>query len=48
MPPELRRLYVRGLTCWTDNRYLLARGISIEVAENVAQYLRNFEARRPE
>jgi hypothetical protein len=47
MPDEQRRLYVRGLTCWTCNRYLLARSISIETAERVALYLRRYAARRP-
>lgn len=48
MPDEQRRLYVRGLTCWTCNRYLLARGISVDVARNVATYLETYNARRPE
>lgn len=47
MPPALRWQYVRGITCWPCNRYLLARGISIAVAESVAAYLRKYEARRP-
>lgn len=47
MPDDERKLYIRGLTCWTCNRYLLARGISVEAAENIAQYLRTYEERRP-
>lgn len=47
MPDETRRLYIRGLCCWTCNRYLLARDISIETAERVALYLRRYSARRP-
>lgn len=48
MPDEERALYIRGLTCWVDNRYLLARGISVQVALNVADYLQRFEDRRPQ
>ena len=47
MPDAQRALYIRGLTCWTCNRYLLARGISVETAERVALYLRRYAARRP-
>lgn len=47
MPDEQRVLYVRGITCWTCNRYLLARDISVETAERIALYLRRYEARRP-
>lgn len=47
MPDETRALYVRGVTCWTCNRYLLARGISVETAQRVAKYLRRYSARRP-
>lgn len=47
MPSAQRALYVRGLTCWTCNRYLLARGISVEVARNVAEYLERYNDRRP-
>lgn len=47
MPPQERKKYIRGLTCWSDNRYLLGRGITSERAENVLRYLRDFEERRP-
>ena len=47
MPDDERKLYIRGLTCWTCNRYLLARGISIASAQNIAEYLREYEARKP-
>lgn len=47
MPDEERKQYVRGITCWTCNRYLLARGISAKVARNVARYLDTYSARRP-
>jgi hypothetical protein len=44
-PPEVRRTYVRGITCWTCNHYYLGRGINIEKATNVVLYLRAFEVR---
>lgn len=47
MPPEQRALYVRGVCCWTCNRYLLARGVTPETADRIALYLRRYNARRP-
>lgn len=47
MPDEERRLYIRGLTCWTCNRYLLARDISVQTAKNVVRYLEDYSERRP-
>lgn len=48
MPDEQRALYVRGLTCWSCNRYLLARDISVETAMNVVAYLQTYAERRPD
>jgi hypothetical protein len=42
MAPENRRMYVRGLLCWTCNRFYCARGISIEKAMKVADYLKSY------
>lgn len=47
MPPEVRRLYVRGITCWIDNRYLLAGKMDRQRAENAVEYFRRYERRRP-
>lgn len=47
MPPERRKLYVRGLLCWVCNHYYLGRGISVPKSKNVTRYLEEFEARRP-
>ena len=47
MPPEERRLYVRGLTCWWCNSAYLGRGITIAKAEGVVRFLTAYEARRP-
>ena len=43
--PEVRKRYVRGVVCWTCNRYFLAKGITIERAQNVVRYLQQFEER---
>lgn len=45
MPPEQRKLYVRGLLCWVCNHYYLGRGINIEKAKNVVEYLIKYEAK---
>lgn len=47
MPPEQRKLYVRGLLCWVCNHYYLGRGITIERAQNVVLYLQAYSSRRP-
>jgi hypothetical protein len=45
MKPERRKLFVRGVTCWHCNKYLLGRGITIERAQNVVVYLQRFQNR---
>jgi hypothetical protein len=47
MPPEQRKLYVRGLCCWFCNHAFLGRGITVEKSRNVTLYLEEFEARKP-
>ncbi len=47
MPPEVRKLYVRGVTCWVCNHYYLGRAITVQKAQNVLKYLEEFEKRRP-
>ena len=47
MPPERRRQYVRGLTCWFCNATYLGRSITVAKAEAVVRYLKAFEERRP-
>lgn len=39
MPPEQRKLWVRGLLCFFCNTRYLGRGISIARAKNVVSYL---------
>jgi hypothetical protein len=47
LPPEKRKLYVRGLLCWRCNTTFVGRGITIERATNVAAYLQRYQQRRP-
>ena len=47
MPPEQRKLYVRGLTCWTCNKFMLQRGMTTVVASNIVVYLERYLERRP-
>lgn len=42
MPPESRKLYVRGLLCWVCNHYYLGRGITLDKAHNVVKYLAEY------
>lgn len=48
MSDEDRARYVRGLTCWYDNRYLLAGKVTPETARAVLDYVTRYERRRPE
>lgn len=45
-PAHLRKLFVRGLTCWVCNHYYLGRGITLEKARNVVRYLEEYEKRK--
>lgn len=47
MPPEERRLYVRGLLCFFCNHYYLARGLTVDKAENVVRYLKRYAEKSP-
>lgn len=43
MDPSERKLYVRGLLCWTCNFYFLRRGMSRNVANSISEYLEFYE-----
>lgn len=47
MSAERRKLYVRGITCWYDNKVFLAKGITLPKIKNLEDYLSDFEKRRP-
>lgn len=42
MPPEKRKLYVRGLLCWRCNTTFVGRGITVERSRGVTSYLENY------
>lgn len=46
MPPEKRKLHVRGLLCQFCNRFYLARRMTVKKAKNIITYLEDFEQRR--
>lgn len=45
MKPEQKRKYIRGICCQHCNRYYLARGISVEKAQNLVKYLQDYQSR---
>jgi hypothetical protein len=47
MPPDERKLYVRGITCWFCNHSYLGRGITVDKAMNTVSYLAAYAERRP-
>ncbi len=46
MPPEQRKMYVRGMLCFFCNHYYCSRAITVSKAENVLTYLRRYEERK--
>ena len=47
MPPEQRKLYVRGLLCFRCNTTFVGRGVTVERSRRVTLYLEAYETRRP-
>jgi hypothetical protein len=45
MPPEQRRLFIRGVACWNCNTQLLGRGLTIEKAKAVVLYMEEYKKR---
>lgn len=48
LPPEKRKLYVRGLLCAYCNLRLLRKGWTLEKLENAVDYVKLFEQRLKE
>ena len=46
MPPEKRKLYVRGLVCMFCNRYYLAKAINQTKARNIVKFLDDYAIRQ--
>ena len=47
MPDERRKSYIRGVTCWYCNKNAIYKGVTIEKACNLVDYLVDFEKRMP-
>jgi recombination endonuclease VII len=47
MKSDKKKLYVRGVTCWYCNKNMLPKGINVDNARRVVDYLTAFERRRP-
>lgn len=45
MKPEIKKTYVRGLLCWTCNRLIVGRGVTLKRLRSAVTYLENFETR---
>jgi hypothetical protein len=45
LPFEEKAQWVRGVTCWWCNSVFLGRGVTIEKAQAVVDYLKAFKAR---
>jgi hypothetical protein len=45
MPPEKRKLYVRGLLCTWCNYRVVRKGVTILKLENAVKYLKAFDKR---
>lgn len=46
MEPCHRKLFVRGLLCFRCNTTFVGRGVTVERAQNVVNYLQTYGARR--
>lgn len=47
MPPEQRKLFVRGLLCFRCNTTFVGRGVTIERAQGVVKYLERYRDAPP-
>lgn len=43
LPPNIRKLHVRGILCHYCNFRLLPKGLTVEKSRNITQYLEAFE-----
>jgi hypothetical protein len=46
MKPEKRKTFVRGLLCVHCNRFYMAKGMNIDKANNMSNYLYSYQLRR--
>jgi hypothetical protein len=43
LDPQYRKWFVRGIVCHFCNHYYLARGLTLQKARNVVEYLERYE-----
>ena len=48
MPPERRKLHVRGILCWFCNSSYMGKGMTLSKALNMVEYLRAYQLRLSE
>ena len=46
LPPDERKKHIRGLTCYTCNRFRLTRGTTLETAKKMVTYFKNYEKKK--
>jgi len=46
LPPEKRKLYVRGILCYFCNRFYMAKAMTKEKAQNIIVYLEEYAIRQ--
>lgn len=46
LPPEQRKIYVRGLLCWFCNSKYLSRGITVDKLRNGLKYIEDYQVER--
>lgn len=47
MPPEKRKLFIRGIICSYCNQRRVGRGVTTETAYNSYEYLKQYDERKP-
>jgi len=46
LSPDKRKAAVRGILCWYCNRWYLAKGITVQKAKKIAEYLEKYEKKK--
>ena len=48
LKPEVRKTFVRGLACFRCNSQFMRRGLTANLAKEIYEYLKKYEATKPE
>ena len=46
MPPDERKKFVRGILCFTCNKFRMTKGTTLETARGMVEYLEEYESKR--